>query len=332
MNSRTAIPETESSSIDARLSTGASPVIQLQNLRHQYDDRTALAGVSLEVRPAEIFGLLGPNGSGKTTTFRILSTLIVPSGGRALIMGYDVAKDPGRVRREIGVVFQEQSIDVKLSAEENLMLIGNVYGLHGTALRNRVAEMLARVGLTDRAKERAETFSGGMKRRLELAKGLLHHPSVLLLDEPTTGLDPGARRDLWQYLHMLRNEEHVSVLVTTHLMEEAERLCDRVAIIEHGKVIDVGTPRELVNRHCPERTVVLATENSSAPEFLRAIPCVESVTAQNSQLTIQGRGEDLVTDVIHCLSENRIRVTDFRTVLPNLEDVFLRLTGHSIRD
>ena len=194
-----------------------------------YGDRQALDGVSFEVRPAEIFGLLGPNGSGKTTTFRILSTLMIPTGGTRLIMGHDVAREPALVRRQIGVVFQEQSIDVKLSAEENLILIGHVYGLRGRSAEKRVAEMLTRVGLADRAKEKAEKFSGGMKRRLELAKGLLHHPSVLLLDEPTTGLDPGARRDLWQYLRILRDEENVTVLVTTHLMEEAER-CDRLAI------------------------------------------------------------------------------------------------------
>ena len=244
MNSRTSTTEAENQTASSEPGLTPSPVIQLQQLRHQYGDRVALAGVSFEVRPAEIFGLLGPNGSGKTTTFRILSTLIVPSGGRALIMGHDVAQAPSRVRGLIGVVFQEQSIDVKLSVEENLMLIGHVYGLHGTALKARVAEMLGRVGLADRTKERAETFSGGMKRRLELAKGLLHHPSVLLLDEPTTGLDPGARRDLWQYLQILRDEEHVSVLVTTHLMEEAER-CDRLAIYSEGNVVALGTPDEL---------------------------------------------------------------------------------------
>ena len=221
-----------------------SSVIQLESLRHQYGDRVALNGVSFDVRPAEIFGLLGPNGSGKTTTFRILSTLMVPSGGRALILGHDVAREPALVRRNIGVVFQAQSIDIKLSAEENLMLIGHIYGLHGTALKKRVSEMLNRVGLADRAKEKAETFSGGMQRRLELAKGLLHHPSVLLLDEPTTGLDPGARRDLWQYLQILRDEERVTVLVTTHLMEEAER-CDRLAIYANGNVVALGTPAEL---------------------------------------------------------------------------------------
>jgi ABC-2 type transport system ATP-binding protein len=324
VNSRTAIPETESSSIDAPLSTGASPVIQLQNLRHQYDDRTALAGVSLEVRLAEIFGLLGPNGSGKTTTFRILSTLIVPSGGRALIMGYDVAKDPGRVRREIGVVFQEQSIDVKLSAEENLMLIGNVYGLHGTALRNRVAEMLARVGLTDRAKERAETFSGGMKRRLELAKGLLHHPSVLLLDEPTTGLDPGARRDLWQYLHTLRNEEHVSVLVTTHLMEEAER-CDRLAIYAEGNVVARGTPAELKSEIGGDVILLEANDpNMLAQHIERRFGVPAAVIDARVRLEIE-QGHRFVTDVVEAFPGEIEGVSVHK---PSLEDVFIRRTGH----
>src|SRR6202795_766714 len=187
-----------------REDTLASPVISVRELVHRYDNRTALNGVSFDVRPAELFGLLGPNGSGKTTLFRILSTLMVPVGGRAFILGHDAAKDPSQLRREIGVVFQAQSIDVKLTAAENLWHQGHLYGLHGAALKARIHEMLERVGLADRAHEKAETFSGGMQRRLELAKGLLHHPSVLLLDEPTTGLDPGARRDLWQYLAILR--------------------------------------------------------------------------------------------------------------------------------
>ena len=194
--------------------------------------------------PAEIFGLLGPNGSGKTTMFRLLSTLMLPSAGHAIIMGHDAATDPAGVRRHIGVVFQAQSVDGKLSAEENLRHIGHLYGLRGAALKARAGEMLRRVGLADRAKDRVETFSGGMQRRLELAKGLLHRPSVLLLDEPTTGLDPGARRDLWQYLQILRDQERVTILVTTHLMEEAER-CDRLAILSHGNLVALGTPAEL---------------------------------------------------------------------------------------
>ncbi len=177
----------------------AHPVISVENLVHRYENRTALNGVSFDVRPAELFGLLGPNGSGKTTLFRILSTLMLPTAGRATIMGYDASQEPARLRRQIGVVFQAQSVDLKLTAHENLWHQGHLYGLRGSALKQRIREILSRVGLADRAHELVETFSGGMQRRIELAKGLLHHPGVLLLDEPTTGLDPGARRDLWQF-------------------------------------------------------------------------------------------------------------------------------------
>ena len=218
--------------------------IQVENLGHRYDGKEALRGITLEVQPAEICGLLGPNGSGKTTLFRILSTLMLPSSGRALICGTDVAQSPATVRQHIGVVFQAQSVDAKLTAAENLWHQGHLYGLRGSGLQARIREMLNHVGLAERANDRVETFSGGMQRRVELAKGLMHRPAVLLLDEPTTGLDPGARIDLWRYLKALRDEEHVSVLITTHLMEEAER-CDRLAILNAGELVALGTPTEL---------------------------------------------------------------------------------------
>jgi ABC-2 type transport system ATP-binding protein len=204
--------------------------------------------------------------------------------------------------------------------------------MQGATLKARIEEMLSRVGLSDRANEKAESFSGGMQRRLELTKGLLHRPSVLLLDEPTTGLDPGARRDVWQYLQILRDEERVSVIVTTHLMEEAERLCDRVAIMDHGRIIDIDQPQRLVDKYCPERSVILATADADAATSLAQIPGVASVTPHDGRYTIRGEGDRLITDVIRCLSDNHITVTDFRTETPNLEDVFLRITGHSIRD
>jgi ABC-2 type transport system ATP-binding protein len=299
-------------------------VIQLQALRHQYGDRVALAGVSFDVRPAEIFGLLGPNGSGKTTTFRILSTLMLPSGGNALILGHDVAREAALVRRNIGVVFQAQSIDVKLSAQENLMLVGHVYGLSGSVLKKRVAEMLHRVGLADRAKEKAETFSGGMQRRLELAKGLLHHPSVLLLDEPTTGLDPGARRDLWQYLEILRDEERVTVLVTTHLMEEAEH-CDRLAIYANGNVVALGTPAELKSEIGGD--VILL--ESQAPESLaqrieQRFHLQPKVLNHQVRLEIES-GHRFVTEVVEAFPGEIEGVSVHK---PSLEDVFIRRTGH----
>lgn len=293
-------------------------------MKHQYGDRVALAGVSFDVRPAEIFGLLGPNGSGKTTTFRILSTLMVPSGGRAMIMGHDVAREPAQVRHNIGVVFQAPSIDVKLSAEENLMVIGHIYGLRGPMLKKRVAEMLGRVGLADRAKEKAETFSGGMQRRLELAKGLLHHPSVLLLDEPTTGLDPGARRDLWQYLQILRDEERVTVLVTTHLMEEASR-CDRLAIYANGSVVALGTPAVL-KAEIGGDVIMLETKDAGglAHRIEQRFGLHPTVLGNRVRLEIES-GHRFVTDVVEAFPGEIEGVSVHK---PSLEDVFIRRTGH----
>jgi len=324
VNSRTPTAEAEKQTASLEPVSTPSPVIQLQELRHQYGGRVALAGVSFDVRPAEIFGLLGPNGSGKTTTFRILSTLMVPCGGRARILGHDVAREPSRVRSLIGVVFQEQSIDVKLSAEENLMLIGHVYGLHGAALKARVKEMLGRVGLADRTKERAETFSGGMKRRLELAKGLLHHPSVLLLDEPATGLDPGARRDLWQYLEILRDEENVSVLVTTHLMEEAER-CDRLAIYSEGNVVGLGTPEELKSEIGGDVILFEGDEPDALAQHIEQRFGLQAAVIDNQVRLEIENGHRFVTDVVEAFPGEIEGVSVHK---PSLEDVFIRRTGH----
>ncbi len=309
---------------DPREEPASAPVIAVRDVVHSYDGRTALNGVSFDVRPAELFGLLGPNGSGKTTLFRILSTLMVPVGGRACILGHDAAKDPSQLRREIGVVFQAQSIDVKLTAAENLWHQGHLYGLHGAALNRRVKEILGRVGLSDRAKDKAETFSGGMQRRLELAKGLLHGPRVLLLDEPTTGLDPGARRDLWQYLQILRDQERVSVLVTTHLMEEAER-CDRLAILNEGKLVALGTPAELKNEIGGDVIVLEANDAASLGGKIRERFGIE-VQVVDQQVRIERRnGHRFVTDLVEGFPGE---INAVSIAKPSLEDVFIRRTGH----
>ena len=299
-------------------------VISVEHIVHKYENRTALDGVSFDVGGAELFGLLGPNGSGKTTLFRILSTLMLPSGGRAVILGADAAKDPDRLRRQIGVVFQAQSIDIKLTAEENLWHQGHLYGLHGKALKSRIEEMLARVHLLDRAHERAETFSGGMQRRLELAKGLLHHPSVLLLDEPTTGLDPGARRDLWQYLQVLRDQEKVTVIVTTHLMEEAER-CDRLAILNQGKLVALGTPADL-KREIGGDVILLDTANPDllAQRISQRFQVDAQVLAGQVRLEREN-GHRFITDVVESFPGE---IQAISVSKPTLEDVFIHRTGH----
>jgi ABC-2 type transport system ATP-binding protein len=309
---------------DLQAEPTSAPVISVRDLVHRYDDRPALNGVSFGVRPAELFGLLGPNGSGKTTMFRILSTLMVPVGGRAIILGHDAAKEPSRLRREIGVVFQQQSIDLKLTASENLMHQGHLYGMRGRALKSRINEMLERVGLADRAGDKAETFSGGMQRRLELGKGLLHGPRVLLLDEPTTGLDPGARRDLWQYLRILRDEQHVTVLVTTHLMEEAER-CDRLAILNEGKLVALGTPAELKKEIGGDVIVLEAGRPESLASRIRARFEVE-VRVIGNQLRIEkDHGHRFVTDLVEAFPGEIEAVSIAK---PSIEDVFIRRTGH----
>lgn len=302
----------------------ALSVISVQNIVHRYDRRTALDGVSFEVRGAELFGLLGPNGSGKTTLFRILSTLIIPTSGHAVILGHDVAADPALLRRKIGVVFQAQSIDIKLTAAENLWHQGHLYGLHGAALKSRIAEMLGRVGLADRAGEKAETFSGGMQRRLELAKGLLHHPSVLLLDEPTTGLDPGARRDLWQYLRILRDEERVTVIVTTHLMEEADG-CDRLAILSEGKLVALGTPAEL-KQEIGGDVILLDTPNpDSLAQRMGERFRVDAKVLDGQVRLEKTNGHRFITDVVEGFPGE---IEAISVSKPSLEDVFIRRTGH----
>jgi ABC-2 type transport system ATP-binding protein len=304
-------------------------VISVQEIFHRYGERAALNRVSFDVRSAELFGLLGPNGSGKTTLFRILSTLMVPVGGRALILGHDVAKDPDSLRQKIGVVFQAQSIDAKLTAKENLWHQGHLYGLRGAALQARITEMLGRVGLADRAQEKAETFSGGMQRRLELAKGLLHGPSVLLLDEPTTGLDPGARRDLWRYLRILQEEERVTIIVTTHLMEEAER-CDRLAILNEGELVALGTPTELKSEIGADVIWIEATGNARELAGRIAVRFKVKATAmgedESSRVRIEKeQGHRFIPELVDGF---RGEIQAISVSKPTLEDVFIRRTGH----
>lgn len=301
-----------------------SAIISVRGLVHRYADRTALDGISFDVRPAELFGLLGPNGSGKTTLFRILSTLMVPSAGTAHIADLDVVRQSSALRRHIGVVFQAQSVDAKLTAYENLWHQGHLYGLRGPALKQRIEEILTRVGLLDRAGDRVETFSGGMQRRIELAKGLLHHPEVLLLDEPTTGLDPGARRDLWQYLQILRDEEKVSVIVTTHLMEEAER-CDRLAILNEGKLVALGTPAELT-REIGGDVVLLESRDAEglAAKIRNRFHLDATVMGQQVRLEIEN-GHRFVPDVVEAFPGE---IQALSVSNPTLEDVFIHRTGH----
>ena len=303
------------------------PVIQVSAIRKTYGSTVAVDEVSFEVNDGEIFGLIGPNGAGKTTTMECIEGLRTPDRGAISVLGLDPFNDVYKLQDRIGVQLQQAQLQKRIKVWEAVDLWASLYQ------KNAIdgARLLEQLGLIDKRNAWFMTLSGGQKQRLFIALALINDPEVVFLDELTTGLDPQARRAIWDLVRGIR-ERGKTVFLTTHLMEEAERLCDRVAIIEHGRIIDIDSPESLVHRHCPERTVVLATDDRSAAERFRIIPRVESVVCSDSQVTIRGRGDDLVTEVIHCLSESGIRVTDFRTILPNLEDVFLKLTGRSIRD
>jgi ABC-2 type transport system ATP-binding protein len=303
------------------------PVIQVSGVRKTYRSTTAVDEVSFDVHDGEIFGLIGPNGAGKTTTMECIEGLRTPDRGEISVLGLNPFRDVYKLQERIGVQLQQAQLQKRIKVWEAVDLWASLYRKK-TVDANRLLEQL---GLAEKRNAWFMTLSGGQKQRLFIALALINDPEVVFLDELTTGLDPQSRRAIWELVRGIRARGK-TVFLTTHLMEEAERLCDRVAIIEHGRVIDIDTPQNLVNRHCPERSVILATGDADAAERFRTIPRVAAVTSNGSHLTIRGDGDDLVTEVIRCLSENRIRVTDFRTILPNLEDVFLKLTGHSIRD
>jgi ABC-2 type transport system ATP-binding protein len=302
------------------------PIIEVSGIRKAYGSTVAVSEVSFEVQEGEIFGLIGPNGAGKTTTMECIEGVRRPDSGVISILGLDPFRDVYQLQNRIGVQLQQAQLQKRIKVWEALDLWASLYTNPVDPKR-----LLEQLGLASKRDAWFMNLSGGQKQRLFIALALINDPEVVFLDELTTGLDPQARRAIWDLVRGIR-ERGKTVFMTTHLMEEAERLCDRVAIIEHGKIIEIGRPEDLVRRHCPERTVLLATDNTGAEEWLRTIPSMEGVTRRDSQFTLQGQGEDFVTEVIHCLSENRIRVTDFRTILPHLEDVFLKLTGRSIRD
>jgi ABC-2 type transport system ATP-binding protein len=302
------------------------PVIRVSGIRKTYGRTVAVDDVSFEVAEGEIFGLIGPNGAGKTTTLECIEGLRTPDTGSISVLVLDPFHDVYKLQNRIGVQLQEAQLQKRIKVWEAVDLWASLYPKPVDGER-----LLDQLGLTDKRNAWFMTLSGGQKQRLFIALALINDPELVFLDELTTGLDPQARRAIWDLVRGIR-ERGKTVFMTTHLMEEAERLCDRVAIIDHGRIVDIDTPGRLVSRHCPERTVVLATDDASAEARFRAIPRAESVTRREARYTIRGRGDDLVTEVIRCVSEHRIRVADFRTELPNLEDVFLKLTGHSIRD
>jgi ABC-2 type transport system ATP-binding protein len=301
-------------------------VIQVQNLTHRYGGRVALSNVSFEVRKGEIFGLLGPNGGGKSTLFRILSTMMVPTAGRALIAGHDVVRDPAAVRRQVGVVFQTQSLDKALTVEENLRAQGHLHGLRGAVLGERMERAMERLGLADRRRDLVETLSGGLRRRVEIAKALLHAPQVLLMDEASTGLDPAARRDLSRHIESLRSGDGVTILLTTHILEEAGR-CDRLVLLHQGSMVAEGTPAELRARIGGDVVVLRTTDTALLAAQIEQRFGMRPV-ARDGEVRVEiANGHRFIAEVVEAFPG---AIESVGLHKPTLEDVFVDQTGASI--
>jgi len=302
------------------------PFIEIRNLSFRYGERLALDGVSFDVEPAASCGLLGPNGSGKSTLFRILSTLVRLQTGAARIAGFDLASQPAEIRRRIGVVFQSPSLDKRLTVSENLRCQGRLYGLAGRELSRRIGEMLDRFELADRKSSMAGELSGGQQRRVELAKGLLHKPAMLLLDEPSTGLDPAARITLRRGLQRLRDEDGITILLTTHILDEADH-CDHLVILDQGRIIESGSPTELKRRISGDCVLVSAADLDGLAARIHAQFGVKPSRVNNDLRIETPRGADLIARLIDAFGDEIQSVTLAR---PTLEDVFIDRTGHRL--
>ncbi len=302
----------------------AEAAICVDELSHAYGERQALNAVTCSIARGEIFGLLGPNGGGKTTLFRVLCTLLPVQSGRVSVLGWDAVENPSEIRRRIGVTFQAPSLDRRLTVRENLVHQGHLYGLHGRPLTARINDRLGRLGLSDRMHARVDSLSGGLQRRAEVAKGMLHDPELLLLDEPSTGLDPGARHDLWRYLQQLRDDAGVTVVVTTHSMEEAEK-CDRLGLIDCGRLVALGTPAALRAEIGGDCLTILSPD---PPRLAERIVERFGVTPRQIGLALRierQRGHELLRELVEAFPDE---ITSVSLGKPSLEDVFIVKTGH----
>ncbi|MHB8164272.1 MAG: ATP-binding cassette domain-containing protein [Methanoregula sp.] len=306
--------------------------IHVENLTRRFGELVAVDHISFEIGQGEIFGLLGPNGAGKTTTLSMLATMLKPSEGTATVNGIDVEQDEDGVRKSIGIVFQDQSLDEELTAWENMDFHGRLYRIPADIRNQRIDELLKLVELVDRKDDIVKTFSGGMRRRLEIARGLLHHPSVLFLDEPTLGLDPQTRNHLWQYIATLSREKGITIILTTHYMEEADRLCNRVAIIDHGKIIALDTPANLKDGIGGDVVTIRSTNTAAIVETLKE-PWINRMDTHDGEVVISLKNaEQHLSTIVTLLVGRQIPISSISVHKPTLEDVFLSFTGKTIRE
>jgi len=320
--------ETEARYGETAVAPDARPAVDVTHVGHRYGDRRALGDVSFSVQPGEIFGLLGPNGGGKTTLFRIISTLMLPEKGTVRVFGADVVREPAAARRGMGVVFQAPALDTRLTVIENLRHQGHLYGLHGADLSVRLSDALTRVGLEDRGRDIVGRLSGGLQRRAELAKALLHRPPLLILDEPSTGLDPAARREIWQHLQKLRERDGTTIMLTTHLMDEGAR-CDRVAILHEGRLVAIGTPDALTRAIGGDVIMIAARDPAALAERIaRRFGVHVEMVDQRLRLERE-RAHEFITDLVETFP-GEIDAIAFGK--PTLEDVFVHHTGKRLTE
>jgi ABC-2 type transport system ATP-binding protein len=305
-----------------------APAVLVRGLTKRYGDLEAVRGIDLDVAPGEIFGFLGPNGAGKSTTIKILCTLARPTSGEARVAGHDVTTARDEVRRHIGLVFQDTTLDDYLSAEQNLRFHAELYGIPSAQVRPRLQQVMEMVGLWDRRSSLVMTFSGGMKRRLEIARGLMHSPRVLFLDEPTVGLDPQTRVSIWNYIRELKAREMITIFLTTHYMDEAE-YCDRIAIIDHGKIVALGTPEDLKAKVGKDRVQIKTADDDAAIAALRDKLGIESAKREGMITFSVEAGEQFVPRLF---AELGVPIRQVHVARPSLDDVFLAYTGSTIRD
>jgi ABC-2 type transport system ATP-binding protein len=312
----------------------SNSAIQVENLTKKFNGFTAVDQISFTVKTGELFGLLGPNGAGKTTTINMLSTLLKTTSGYGEVSGYDISKNKDNIRRSIGVVFQEPALDIKLTGKENLEFHAMMYGIEKEERKRRIKEVLELVELTEKEKVLVEKYSGGMKRRLEIARGLIHEPNVLFLDEPTLGLDAQTRRHIWDYIKRLNKEGGVTIILTTHYMEEADFLCDRIAIMDRGKFVAMDAPGRL--KDILGGDVVFLEIEGSADALVNRInnlDWIKNITRQGENLSLtMERGERRIPELINTAKENGVEVTCVHLRKPSLEDVFLHFTGKTMRE
>jgi ABC-2 type transport system ATP-binding protein len=305
--------------------------ILVDTLTKRFGDFTAVDAISFEIPEGEIFGLLGPNGAGKTTTISMLSTLLEPTSGRAFLNGIDIQNDQDGVRKAIGIVFQDQSLDEELTAWENMDFHGRLYRIPKAIREQRIGEMLRLVELEDRQESLVKTFSGGMRRRLEIARGLLHEPSILFLDEPTLGLDPQTRNHLWEYIQNLNRRKGITIILTTHYMDEADRLCDRVAIIDRGRIVAMDTPANLKSRVGEDVISITSPDASRIADEIKA-PWIVGAEQYDGQVIIRLRSaEDHLLELLGMIGVDGYTIVSISIRKPTLEDVFLHFTGREMR-